>query len=191
MTTEDGTPPERDPRDAQDPGAGQSGHPQLDRAPGERYRGMGSGRGPGGAPATPPSATASGGEAGAGTAAAGSTTRSIGAGIGAAVAGGVLYAALGEIDLGIGLLVIAVFIGWVVAIAVVWGAGSSRPIPRRWLVAGLFGAGAIALGLVLATAWARVEGGVLGPIDYANERYGPLAYVEVVLAGVAAAIRGR
>ena len=152
---------------------------------------MGSGRGPGGAPAPAPSTTVQGGDASAGTAAAGSAARSIAAGIGAAVAGGALYAALGEIELGVGLIVIAVFLGWVVAIAVVWGAGSSKPIPRRWLVAGLLGAGAIALGLVLATAWARVEGGVLGPIDYTNERYGPIAYVEVLLAGAVAAIRGR
>jgi hypothetical protein len=163
----------------------------LDRAPGERYRGMGAGAG---APTSGAGSAAGAAEAsGAGTpiAGRGSVGRAVLAGGAAAVAGGALWAVLGEIELGAGLLAVAGFIGWAVAVAMIWGAGVVRPIPRSRLVAAMLGAGSIILGLLLATVLAQAEGGVLGPLDYTNERYGPLAYAAVLIAGLVAAVRGR
>lgn len=172
---------------------------QLDRAPGERYRapagGAAPGRGPGAAARGPAASSAAGGPAaGTGdgaTTASGGQTRAILAGAGAAGGGALLYAGLGQIDLGLGLLAVAAFIGWVVAIAIVWGAGEARPIPRQPIVAALLGAGAIVLGLLLAWAWSRTEGGVLGPLDYTDQRYGPVAYLEILVAGAVAGLRAR
>jgi len=160
---------------AQDP-SGDSERPpaprQLDRAPGERFRP------PGGSTQgamTPP----------------GSRSRAVLAGSAAAGGGAVVYALLGQVDLGLGLLAVAAFVGWVVAIAIVWGAGAVRPIPRQPLVAVLLGAGAIVAGLLLAWAWSRVEGGVLGPLEYTDQRYGPVAYLEILVAGAVAGLRAR
>jgi hypothetical protein len=99
-------------------------------------------------------------------------------------------AVVGQVDLGLGTLAIAAFAGWIVAIALVWGAAWT-PIPRRALVAAVVAALAIAAGLVLESLIARTGGGVLGPIDYINERYGLLAYAEIALAALVAAIRAR
>ena len=168
---------------------------QLDRAPGERYRapaaGAPSGRGPG---SRPDPGTASPGSSAARDTRAqstGSPTRGVLAGVGAAAGSALVYALLGQVDLGLGLLAIAAFVGWVVAIAIVWGAGAARPIPRQPLIAALLGAGAIVVGLLLAWAWSRVEGGVLGPLDYTDQRYGPVAYLEILVAGAVAGLRAR
>jgi hypothetical protein len=165
----------------------------LDRVPGERYRapaaGASAGRGPGGG-----SGSTGGGLPGApGTTGSpsGTRARAIVAGGCAAGAGALAYAALGQIDLGLGLLAVAAFVGWVVALALVWGAGAASPIPRQAIIAGLLGGGAIVVGLLLAWAWSRVEGGVLGPLDYTDQRYGPVAYLEVLVAGVVAGLRAR
>ena len=71
-----------------------------------------------------------------------------------------------------------------------WGA-AGVPIRRRALVAGVIAGLAIAAGLVLESLIARLGGGVLGPIEYVNERYGVLAYVEIVVAAAVAAFRAR
>ena len=161
-------------------GAPEGAQRQLDRAPGERYRGKIVVPSPA-APATPAPSTA----------AAGSGRRAILAGIGMAAVGALFFAALGQIELGPGFVVIAVFIGWMVALAFVWGLGAAPPMPRRRAIAGLLGAGSIVVGLLLAWAWARAEGGVLDPLDYTGQVYGPIAYAAVVLAGTVAAIRVR
>ena len=72
------------------------------------------------------------------------------------------------------------FIGWAVALALVW---NGAPVPRRAVVGALLGGGAIVGGLLIAWVWGRMEGGALGPFDYVNERYGPLAYLEILAAG--------
>jgi hypothetical protein len=167
---------------------------QLDRAPGERYRapaaGAPPGRGPGGRPAT--GTPVAGSSAAAATGAeSGSRTRGVLAGVGAAAGGALVYAVLGQVDLGLGLIAVAAFVGWVVAIAIVWGAGAARPIPRQALIAALLSAGAIVAGLLLAWTWSRVEGGVLGPLDYTDQRYGPVAYLEILVAAAVAGLRAR
>jgi hypothetical protein len=157
---------------------------QLDRAPGERYRGTTPPTGPAGvtdgvAPRTAPTHAPSG-----------SARRGILAALSAGLVVAVGRAIVGQVDVGVGTLAIAAFAGWAVALALVWGAAGS-PIRRRALVAGLIAGLAIVAGLVLESLIAKLGGGVLGPIDYVNERYGLLGYVEVAVAAVVAAIRAR
>jgi hypothetical protein len=108
--------------------------------------------------------------------------------VGIAVIGAILFAVLSQVDLGVGLVAIAMFIGWSVALALVWNGAAIR---RRGVVGGLLGGGAIVAGLLIAWGWGRVEGGALGPFDYVNERYGPLAYLEIAAAGAVAWYRSR
>jgi FtsH-binding integral membrane protein len=113
--------------------------------------------------------------------------------IGAMVGGSLLVGVLGSFDLGPGMLVVAAFIGWVVALAVVW-AMPVRPARRGWLrpvIAALLAAGSIAGGLIVLWGWALVEGGVLGPVAYADARFGLLAPLLVLAAAAVAAVRAR
>jgi hypothetical protein len=157
---------------------------QLDRAPGERYRGATAPSGPASAGGGP----ASGAPARQGPA--GSARRGVLAASSVALAVAVARSVVGQVDIGPGTLAIAAFAGWVVAIALVWGA-SGAPVPRRALVAAVIAGLAIAAGLVLESFIARLGGGVLGPLEYVNERYGLLAYVEVAVAAAVAALRAR
>ena len=155
---------------------------RLDRAPGERY---------------PSAATAVEPRGGPGRAAI--------AGAVVAVTGGLLLAALELLDLGAGLLAVAVAIGWATGIAIRWGAGPAGTAtdgrrPRdaaassrggRALLAGVLAGAAAVLGLELIWLWSRTEGGVLGPLDYLGQRIGPLPALIVGLAVVAAVLRAR
>src|SRR3954451_14378536 len=119
---------------------------QLDRAPGERY--TGSGPRPGsasprtlGAAVTPPAS------------AAGSARRGVLAAASVGVVAAIGRGVVGQVDLGPGTLVIAAFVGGVVALALAAGAGG-RPIPRRALVAAVLAGGAILGGVLLEWALA-------------------------------------
>ena len=158
---------------------------QLDRAPGERYRGGTPPAGPGGA-----QANAGGGAAAATHGPEGSARRALLAATSVALVVAIGRAVIGQVDIGLGTLAIAAFAGWAIALALVWGAAGT-PIRRRALVAAVIAGLAIAAGLVLESLIARLGGGVLGPIDYINERYGLLGYVEVAVAAAVAAIRAR
>lgn len=156
---------------------------QLDRAPGERYRE------PSG---TGPAATGAAGEGPAGTAPGGTLPRALGAGVGTAAGAGVLYAVVGSFDLGAGLLALAAFAGWAVAVALTWGAAGRALRDRRGRVAiaAALGAGAIGFGFVLLWAWSRVEGGVLDPIGLLDQRFGgPFSALQVLVAAGAAGLR--
>jgi hypothetical protein len=148
----------------------------LDRAPGERYR-----RPPDLPEAPEPTAGA-----------AGSRMRAIAAAVVTAAAGAAGFAVIGSFDLGLGLLAVSAFIGWAVAIALVWGAAASWPRGRsRAALAAALGGGSIVAGLALLWAWSRVEGGVLGPLDYLDQRFGLLPAADVAIAAASAALRGR
>jgi hypothetical protein len=146
--------------------------PRLDRAPAERY-----------APrpeAQPPSGA--GGRANRGLLAAGV----------AALGGAALFFGLGLVDIGVGTLAAAAAVGWVVALALIWGGGANPRARRtRVVIAGGLAGGAVALGLLVGWAWARVEGGVLPPLEYLDQRYGALAGLNVLLAAIVAAWRAR
>jgi hypothetical protein len=164
-----------------DPNPGErhrTGPPRLDRVPGERYAARANG---------PALATRSG------TAAAGRAPRSLLAAALAAAAGALLFCALGTLDLGPGLIAAAAGIGWAVALALLWspGGAESGSRRRRVTVAGGLGAAAILVGLMLNWAWSRAVGGVLDPIAYLDQRYGPLALLDVAVAAIAGAARAR
>jgi hypothetical protein len=148
--------------------------PRLDRAPGERYRG-GQPPSPAGVPAPAADDTSS-------------PTTAILAGVVVAILGALLFALLSQIDLGFGLVAIAMFVGWAVALALVW---NGALVPRRAVIGAVLGAGAIVAGLLLAWGWGRLEGGALDPLAYVNERFGVFAYLEVLAAGAVAWYRGR
>ncbi len=163
MSDEQGSPPPSGPR-------------QLDRAPGERYRAR-----PGQPAAPGGEATISAGPTPAARAAAPFVVASIGA---------VLVAVLGSFDIGAGLLAVSGFIGWATGVAIVWGGvpgGGARG--RRGLWSAGLAAASIVVGLVLLWAWSRVEGGVLDPIGYLDERFGPIAYLNIVVAAAVAWLR--
>ena len=161
--------------------------PRLDHAPGDRYRGAGTATGgpTTGTPASPGTMAP-----GLPDAASDAPQRrlAIVAGMLVGVVGAILFALLSQVDLGAGLLVVAMVIGWAVALALVWNGAA---IPRRAVVGGVLAGAAIVGGLLLAWAWGRLEGGALGPLDYVNERYGPLAYLDVVAAAAVAWFRSR
>ncbi len=191
-----------DPRRAEDPlrafpaatGPGATGgeRRRLDRAPGERY----------GVP-VPASATpadgVSGGRVSAGEVSAGGVSargvsaRGVGIAAGVAAVGGAVFFVLGQLGLGAGLLAVAAFTGWITAVALVdpgWGAGVG-PGPRRIAVAASLAVGAILAAMLVDWAWAGVQGGVLGPLDYIAERYGAAAVLDLGAAGLLAGLRAR
>jgi hypothetical protein len=147
---------------------------RLDRAPGERYaKGGGRSGGSGGA---------GGGRGGPGVIRA----------FLVADAGALAFFLLGLLDLGAGLLVVAAFIGWVVALALVWTGRDAIPASRtRMGIAAMLGAWAIVAAIVADWVYALIQGGVLGPLDYVVQRYGMVALVSVVVASGVAALRAR
>jgi len=94
--------------------------------------------------------------------------------------GAALLAALGLLDLTLGLLAVAAGIGW---------AAGEMTRPAGAAVAA--GVGSVLLGLTLRWGWSLVEGGVLGPVAYLAERYGIVALLLPVVAAAAAALRAR
>ncbi len=107
--------------------------------------------------------------------------------------GALAFFVLGQLDLGPGLLAVAAFTGWMTAVALVdlgGGAGMPSGTGRIALAAGLAG-GAILAAILLDWAWAAMQGGVLGPLDYVGARYGPAALLDVGVAGLLAGLRAR
>jgi hypothetical protein len=160
---------------------------QLDRAPGERYA-AGAG-GPAGR-SVPVPAT-SGGRGG-------GIVRALLVADAVALAGALVIFGLGQVDLGPGLLAASAAVGWAVALALLWGGrngdGNGAALldrGTRMAVAVGLAAAAILLGFVLDWAWARAEGGVLDLPSYLDQRYGPLAWLNVLVAAAVAALRAR
>ena len=157
------------------------GQPRLDRAPGERYRAASTATGtagPSGRPEPLPW----------------TRRRRVALCVAVAVIGGVLVLILGGLDLGAGLIVVAATAGWLGGLLLAGGSAPGRGPDagvRRGVAAALIAGGGIALGFVADGLRALSEGGVLSPVDYASERYGPLALVVIVAAIVAGLLRGR
>jgi hypothetical protein len=153
------------------------GRRQLDRAPGERYRGTL----PGVAPEPPPAIPWS-------------RRRRVGLAVTAAVVAGGVTLLLGGLDIGPGLLAIGAATGWLVGLLLAGGASPGRGpgagLARGGGAAGLGGV-AIAAGLLGDGVRALSQGGVLSPLDYAGERYGPLAILVVLAAALVGFLRGR
>ena len=165
---------------------------RLDRAPGERYAAAnrdaaGSG---------PSRARAGSYRSGAGSAA---TTirpvspRAVLAATLVATAGAVLFLVIGLTGTDIGLLVVAAFTGWLTALALVWRGRTDGIADGRLRVgvAAVLGGWVVLGGMLLDWAYARLVGGVLGPLEYAWERYGLIALPALVIAAAVAAYRAR
>ncbi len=132
-------------------------------------------------PATPPGRTP------------GARTWGLVAAVLTAAAGALLIFGLGLLDIGAGLIAVAAGVGWAVTLALLWGGGSTLIARRttRVAAAGTLAAAAVVAGFLVDWGWARVEGGVLDPVAYIEQRYGPLAILVVAAAVVAAALRAR
>jgi hypothetical protein len=104
-----------------------------------------------------------------------------------------LLLAMGGLDPA--LLVVAVFFGWLIALALVWYGRSVALADRRTrvAVAALLGAWVVVGGLLLDWVVAIVVlEGALGPLDYLLQRYGIVIPVLALLLGPGmAAFRAR
>lgn len=164
--------PNPDPEPEPDPEPSGGERRLLDRAPGARFV------------VPPPSAVAS---------ARGVSARGLAIAVIVAGAGALVFFVLGQLDFGPGLLAVAAFTGWMTAVALVdlGGGAGLRPGPGRIAVAAGLAAGAILAAILLDWAWAGVQGGVLGPLDYISQRYGPAAVLDVGVAALLAGLHAR
>ena len=175
-----------------------AGERRLARPPSERYGGTAPAGGDTATPrasgSAPPSAVpGASAESGETSGVSGATpVRGIAFGAIAAIVGAALIVVFGgALAVSAGLLVVASAAGYAVGLATLIGAADTLPgSVRPWTAAGL-----AALGVLLGQAglwlFARAEGGVLAPIDYLAQTFGPLVPVEVLLAAVVAWWRAR
>ncbi len=153
---------------------------RLARPPGARYAG---GRGADGAPGAPPPGDQS----------PRSVVHTLVAAILVGAIGALVIFGLGLLDVGAGLIAVAAGVGWAVTLALLWGGGSTVFPTRgtRTATAATLAGASVVAGFLIDWGWARVEGGVLDPIAYFDQRYGPLALLVIAAAAVAAALRAR
>ena len=154
------------------------GERRLDRPPSDRYR------------PTPEADAAT--ATGMGAARTASMARALLYGGITAVIGAVVIVLLGGVlTLSGGLLAVAVVIGRTVGLGVVFGGGVEVGQPTRtWLAIGLALA-SVVLGQLGLWLYGRSEGGVLDPLDYLWQVFGPLVLFELVIAGFVAAWTAR
>ena len=166
-----------------EPSSQTPGERRLARPPSERYGATpASGRPPDpGLPPVEPSAAAGAAPA-----------RGIAFGAIAALVGAALVVVFGgALAVSAGLLVVATAVGYTVGLATVIGAADTLSAGVRPWIAGILAGLGIVLGQVGLWLFARAEGGVLAPIDYLGQTFGPLVPVEVLLAAVVAWWRAR
>lgn len=108
--------------------------------------------------------------------------RGLGPGAVAGLLGAVAITALGgALTMTAGLIVVAAATGWVVGAV----------LPRRTRTAVLLALAAVALGQLGLWAYARSEGGVLGPLDLLWQVYGGLVPLEFLAAAILAWVAAR
>lgn len=90
-----------------------------------------------------------------------------------------------------GLLVVAGFTGGGVGIALRWGAGGQLSRRRRVGVTLAFAVASVAFGQFGLWQYARTEGGVLAPLDYLGQVYGPLVPAQFATTAVVAWLAAR
>jgi hypothetical protein len=83
-----------------------------------------------------------------------------------------------------GLLVVAVAIGWGVGAGVLAGGGATLDRGARTRLSLALTLGAVALGQAGLWAYARSEGGVLGPLEYLWDVFGLLVPLELAAAAI-------
>jgi hypothetical protein len=90
-----------------------------------------------------------------------------------------------------GLVAVAGAMGLGVGIALRWGAGSRLGAGWRVAIALALSLGAVVIAQLGLWQNARVEGGVLSPLEYLWDVYGPLVPIELVAAGLVAWLASR
>ena len=106
--------------------------------------------------------------------------------------GALLFFLLGLLDLGVGLLAVAAFAGWATALALVWWGRDALPaVSTRVAVAAILGGWSVVGGILVDWVYGRLQGGVLGPLDYISQRYGLVAWLSILVAAGIAALRAR
>ena len=90
-----------------------------------------------------------------------------------------------------GLVIVAAAIGWGVGAGLRFGAGPDLSPRRRVFIAVVLAIVSVALGQAGLWQYGRTEGGVLAPLDYLAEVYGPLVPLQLVAAAVAAWVGAR
>jgi hypothetical protein len=105
----------------------------------------------------------------------------------AAVAGAAAITVLGGVlAVSAGLLVAAAATGWVVGVALRFGAGPTLASGRPVQLAVRLSLLAVVLGQLGLWLYARSEGGVLGPFEYLGETFGLLVPFELLAASIVA-----
>jgi hypothetical protein len=159
------------PDDGSPPSEDREARRRLDRAPGERF-------------ARPAKEPASDGEAGF---AAGSMARAAAWAAPAAVISLVVYVAFsGPLAFSAGLVIIGIFAGRVIGVSAKAGGGGAITSDQAVSVALVVTLGWFVMSQLATWIYARNEGGVLGPIDYLLQTFGPVVPL-VAIASVLAA----
>lgn len=97
----------------------------------------------------------------------------------------------GVLTLTAGLVVVAAATGWGIAAALRFGAGERLAGGRRIWIAVALAVAAVLAGQLGLWQYARIEGGVLPPIDYLAEVFGALVPAQFVVAVVGAWLAAR
>jgi hypothetical protein len=90
-----------------------------------------------------------------------------------------------------GLVIIAAAIGWGVGAGLRFGAGPHLTPRRRVVIAAVLAIVSIGLGQAGLWQYGQNEGGVLAPLDYLAEVYGPLVPLQLLAAAGAAWVGAR
>jgi len=97
----------------------------------------------------------------------------------------------GVLSVTAGLVIVAATTGWGVGAGLRFGSGPHLPSRRRAAIAIVIAIVSVALGQAGLWQYGRTEGGVLAPLDYLSEVYGPLVPVQLLAAAVAAWVGAR
>lgn len=106
--------------------------------------------------------------------------------VAALLGAGAITALGGVLAVSSGLLVVAGAAGWAVAVGLRVGAGRQLASGRRRRLALALALLAVSAGQLGLWLYARSEGGVLGPLDYLAEVFGPLVPLELLAASIVA-----
>ncbi len=110
----------------------------------------------------------------------------------AAIAGAVAIVLLGGVfAITAGLVAVAGGLGWAVAAGLAYGAGDHMSRRRRVIAAVGLSIAAVALGQLGLWQYARTEGGILPPVEYLLEVFGPLVPLELGAAAILAWLAAR
>jgi hypothetical protein len=109
-----------------------------------------------------------------------------------AIAGAVAIIVLGGVfAITAGLVAVAGGTGWAIAAGLGYGAGEQMARRSRVIAAVALAVGAVAAGQLGLWQYARTEGGVLAPVDYLAEVFGPLVPLEFGAAALLAWLAAR